>query len=525
MAFNLPPPWDPGYALPENVIDEGLERRGFVTKWMPRGTYDAPDVGTGGYVVPGYVMREGYGQGTFTTKWEPANYYDGPRVPHWLNKRPTVTADRRTGPGAQRVTFRRAAALGDDSDGGHPLFTEFGRRAADQVLARVAMLPPSQRKQALRTILDAIDPSLYGRANTYTQDLVRSGVRGPDAVRAALARAMSVGISTEIVNLGKTRTPPRSRSLLGLGRTSALVGTIAVNVPSAITATGIAVKSTTCAGYSWVTDHWERTRAGSVDMAGPAGIACPAAGGTPGGVSGDVSKVTVPAAFKRVAIGPWLFPLDGGTVGVHLASIPPAWVSFIASEADRVTGSPAMKALLSRDQLKVLIATGGQPLFRAKHPIKGEDWAVYIKAPIDPSDGKGLVAWLAHPTSDFSVTWKKIPPRSSGVLGSVGDAIASAINTLVATVVDVVTDVVDAIGDLACKVLNDPNAIAAGAAAGGGAGAAGVGIAQTTACKPPEAPPQEMPAAGSSSMLPLAIAGGAALVAVLILSTKKKAHP
>ena len=39
MPFNLPPSWDPGYALPDNVKDEGLERRAFVTKQMPRGTY------------------------------------------------------------------------------------------------------------------------------------------------------------------------------------------------------------------------------------------------------------------------------------------------------------------------------------------------------------------------------------------------------------------------------------------------------------------------------------------------------
>ena len=60
MAYNLPPPWDPGFALPQNVRDEGLQRRGFVTKQMPRGSYDNPSVGYGGFTVPQYVKDEGY---------------------------------------------------------------------------------------------------------------------------------------------------------------------------------------------------------------------------------------------------------------------------------------------------------------------------------------------------------------------------------------------------------------------------------------------------------------------------------
>ncbi len=131
MAFNLPPPWDPGYALPENVSDEGLERRGFVTRWMPRGTYDATRVGTGGYAVPKYVQKEGYGQGAVVTKWAPRGRYDIP-VPNWLDQRPKLLKQR-SFPGGNTLTFD--ALSGTDLPA---LYTSFGKKAARAVLARVA---------------------------------------------------------------------------------------------------------------------------------------------------------------------------------------------------------------------------------------------------------------------------------------------------------------------------------------------------------------------------------------------------
>ncbi len=89
--YNLPPPWDPGYAIPKSVLSEGLERHAFVTRMMPRGTYD-PEVGvpngnTRGYAIPKYVREEGTGRGTFTTAWTPRGYY-GPAIPHYLNRQP-----------------------------------------------------------------------------------------------------------------------------------------------------------------------------------------------------------------------------------------------------------------------------------------------------------------------------------------------------------------------------------------------------------------------------------------------------
>src|SRR5512142_806693 len=132
MAYNLPPGWDPGFVLPENVRDEGLERRAFVTKQLPRGTYDNPSVGTGVYAVPQYVLGEEYGPGTLTTKWRPSGTYDGGAIPGWLSRRPQVARTTMLPRGGREITMR---AMGDA-----PMpepFETYGQRAAQAMLARV----------------------------------------------------------------------------------------------------------------------------------------------------------------------------------------------------------------------------------------------------------------------------------------------------------------------------------------------------------------------------------------------------
>src|SRR5690606_13021923 len=123
--------WDPGFALPSNVRDEGLQRRGFVTRQAPRGTYDDPAVGTGGYAVPKYVLSEGYGQGVKVSRWAQRGRYDIP-VPNYLNARPIVAQDRRTVSGARVITMD---ALGDVAL--PTSFQRFGQQAATAVLAAV----------------------------------------------------------------------------------------------------------------------------------------------------------------------------------------------------------------------------------------------------------------------------------------------------------------------------------------------------------------------------------------------------
>jgi hypothetical protein len=212
MAYNLPPAWDPGFVLPKNVRDEGLERRAFTTRWLPRGTYDDPKVGTGGYVVPQYVTDEGYGQGTYTTRWQPDGTYNGPGIPNWLNQRPKVVKTQALPGGGRQVTIE---PLGDI-----PMpqpFEAYGQKAAAGLLSQVAALPPAQRAPVLKSILDRVDRSIWTRTQEIFSRYVKQGVSPADAFPLALSRSLSTGITAEVINTGLRRTAPQAQSLLGLG--------------------------------------------------------------------------------------------------------------------------------------------------------------------------------------------------------------------------------------------------------------------------------------------------------------------
>lgn len=214
MAYNLPAAWDPGFVLPKNVQDEGLERRAFVTKQMPRGTYDQPAVGTGGYKVPQYVLDEGYGQGTFTTKWQPSGSYSGPKVPHWLNRRPQVVRSKPLPGGGKVVTVQ---PLDGDGDAIPAAYQDYGTKAAQTIISRISRLPVSRRADAMRSLLAKLDKSLWSRTNDIWKRYVAQGVAPDKAFPLALARAISAGFSAEVVDIALRRRAPQVNSLLGLG--------------------------------------------------------------------------------------------------------------------------------------------------------------------------------------------------------------------------------------------------------------------------------------------------------------------
>jgi len=219
---NYPPSWRPGYALPGNVQAEGVERRAFVTKWSPRGTYDSSMNPTGGYAQPAYVMAEGVGQGTFTTDWVDSGTYMGPRIPHWSNRQPNVSLSS-GGPagGGQYLKIKpgKLSGLGGVSGSGAAsgkLFPAYGQAAATQILSRVNKLPPAKRKQALQQILNSVDPSLWGKVATTTNQHIARGASPMTALHKAISQHFATGIGNEVVALGKGRRP-RKGSHLGLG--------------------------------------------------------------------------------------------------------------------------------------------------------------------------------------------------------------------------------------------------------------------------------------------------------------------
>lgn len=340
MAYNLPPAWDPGFALPKYVRQEGLQRRAFVTKQMPRGTYDDPNVKTGGYDVPQYVTDEGYGQGTLTTRWQPSGTYSGPKIPHYLNRRPQVIADTGAPGGTQKITMI-APAIGMPANEGQavsmgaadafgwlrailgigkarPLppvrqpgqalhglggiagdapmpdpFPSYGQVAAMNILARMQMLPTNQRAKYLKKTLATIDPSLEARTGKIARDLRRQGMNSAQALHAGLSRAMSAGMLAELTLRGQGKRPS------GLSGCTGYTGCSAMGSAAPM------------AGYS--------KRAARRSLGATSAAATSAAAGGLTNVSSISTSNTV-VSPTEITVGPFKFDPAHGSYAVDFAS-------------------------------------------------------------------------------------------------------------------------------------------------------------------------------------------------------------
>jgi hypothetical protein len=578
MAYNLPPAWDPGFVMPKNVIDEGLERRAFVTKWMPRGTYDDSTDGTAGYMVPQYVKDEGIGQGAFVTKWQPRGTYNGPRIPHWLNQRPVVTRVQNLPGGGRKVTVQ---AMGDDDAPFPKPFEDYGAKAAQALISRVATLPPGQRQATLRAIMDTVDKSLWNRTQTIFHRYVRERKISPgDAFPLALARALSAGIAAEIITTGLRGTAPQAKSLLGLG----CYGCMA--------ALGEDASCQLTPGYSWVPDatvngqmvpgHWQRTARGATDVP-----YCPA-GAPPGTPVVTTAPVIRSHQEETFMVGPFEFQLaelkdrswEPGSFGADKANratspdlmflspdlLKPIPAQPAGSPVHRITPeiltwlrdrlTEAKDAEGKTDNLVHYTDTGGGSAGYAYPEIDAIAWfnAMGIQPPMPlrmhalwwlrttispfartkhPTTGKDLVLHVQLKKLDNAAPWDlvKNPTVLKVWLSRVPDAgildnllkIPSAIASGASVAGETVKDGLEVLGNLACEAFGGALGQAAGAAAATvvgvppQAGAAGVSIAQQACDKPPPPPPPP-----PSSILPTVLIAGGALIAIVLLTGKKK---
>lgn len=517
MPFNLPPPWDPGYALPQNVRDEGLERRAFVTKQMPRGTYDAPNVGSGGYEIPQYVRDEDYGQGAYTTKWQPRGTYNGPRIPQWIQRQPTVVKQRSISRTGAAVTFQRAP-LSDDElstlDQEPPLpdlYEDYGKRAAASILTTVRKFAPGDRKAKLKTLLDRIDPSLYKRAGDIAKRYVQHGLTAGEAFSRGLARALAAGIAAEVVTAGKTRTAPQPNSLLGLGcyGCNAALGATSPFALATAAGQGATIGQPVNAAAS---AHRKQLQVGDFVFDNYTVSDKPL-------ILNMRNAATIPAAWRSVIAkaitGPKVSQLGGikliaGMMNIFSAPKNPFYQTLGIPAGTKVLGSA----------LQTYEATSGKwsdgaddaiPIATFKHPESGHKWGVFVAM---------LPTRLAPTRMQVYVKWLPDKPWYTDALNWIAD--------LPAKIVNLVEEAVDKLGELACSLAQNPNAIAAGSAAGMAAGGPGAGaaigasgaaIAQQM-CGGPKYPVMPLPPP-PSNLLPLAIVGGGVLAAILLLRKKK----
>lgn len=587
MAYNLPPSWDPGYALPDNVVDEGLERRAFVTRQLPRGTYDNPRVGPAGYAVPKYVMKEGYGQGTFTTKWQPSGTYDGPNIPNWLNQRPQVVRSQRVPGGGTAFTVQ---PLGDT-----PMpepYESYGKQAAQILITRVAGLPAQRRAAAMKVILDKVDKTAWPRTQTIWDRYRRQGMPPAQAFPLALARAMSAGLAAEIIRAGQGRTAPQANSLLGLGCYGCMAALGATDFVSSVTGgpirvgttgTGASVDPTAVAppnacftspGYTWVDaagdigGHWERTAAGLPDIPRcpngppPAGttptiitlqpvVRDPRTTGVQVSPTADFAypftfRADTPAGMARDFSGPGDITVFGPGVPVEIVDalskasnlhvmrdIPTPWLAWMHDSITK-PGDLRDKSFVYDPQAD-----------RQNAPDVASDieyW--YGRMGIAP----GTQIWAASGWPQATIVWPldkstvglwwlmdSLNPRKPKsatnptvikfFLSKLPDlSLERQVVQFFTRIYDAAIDALHDLGNLACGIFSGPAGPAAGAAASTAVGAGpAVGVAGAGVAKGACGMPP--PVAPHSSFWPMALLAGGAVAAVAIVTRPRKKAP
>lgn len=564
--YNLPSPWNPGYAIPDSVLDEGLERRAFVTGMTPRGTYDDPTIGNAGYDVPRYIDDEGYGQGTFTTKWLPRGYY-GPGMPHWLDQ--TFTKIVGTAPASGDGTVLKMETLGDDAKpyraSARPIddrFQQFGRRSAAALMNAASSLPEGQRERAMRASMDAMDPGLYGRTITYANRLARRGFPKRAALAHGLAAGITEGMLAELARAGSSRTAPQAHSLPGLGcygcktalgatPTMTIVGTVSGSPiavgPSAPTTAACPTGQTK---YKWVeaaggvAAHWERARTGESGVC----ISGAAPSGPPGGVTVTDTNVLVvgplemPANANRSSFLTFKSPSDIARVSGLAEWIRKAWTTetggggFLVwnpSDANSIGSRAGWQAYVNPWIAAVGIAPGTKidtrkvmsflpgASYKFPNPIDGnKEWAVTIG--LYTQDGKlpAPPAGANDQTVPLMLRIAIVKPSDPGLLSKVLSTVAKVAKPAAVYGGGILSGAIDMVGDLACQLVTQPGAAAAAAAASGGAAAVGTSIAAGI-CGNPSQPIPVPVAEPTDYTMPIVIGAGAIGLA-LILSKKKK---
>lgn len=527
--YGVPPSWNPGYAIPRSIQNEGLRRRAFVTKMAPRGTYDASVGKNTGYATPQYIIEEPSGQGTYTTAWAPRG--TAPPIPDPMNR----TA------GAQ-------ISMGGLGNVGTPPanpFATYGQKAASRILKHVGKVPPLARPVVLAHMLNTIDPTLHARTQQNVRVLISRGVKPQAALQQGLAHAMSTGIVGELVNVGRSRRAPQPRSLLGLG----CYGCQAMGATEGATFTGATLQLTgtsSCPpppGFTWNGSNWERLRVGAIPVNGP----CGAKNTTTDNrglvwVSPDKDNQSTAFPFKASikTDSPRPELTDGGDKADYVftpaqaAAMPVSWKAWLKTmfttpptvdhytyHYDDTYAPPGGARAGIYDALGI---TKGSAIYIPKH-VDYNPWA-RVTWPTDNSQ-LGIYAWInASPAQGpynisldrLRILISKIPTQSSSIW-------ADLIQFFIIDGAYAISEGLKDLGNLACDTLGTPGAAAGAekAAAGtgtpvGAAAAAGVAIASgLCGNKPKPILPVAIP-----SILPLALAGAAGLVVLAIIKKKHK---
>lgn len=228
-------PYIPGYAIPQNVIDEPFRRGAIVSKYRKRKTISDPSTmrnprNPGGYILPQSVRDEPLGQGVRTTHYTKRGTIFG-LIPEIVTARQHT---ERVGVGifddnmsagklgvlssATMMGKSSLGALADAPGGGRDGIAQLSKQVAGMIMAGARQFrTPAEKKIFMQAVLGNIDPSFPAAVEAKAELLMKS--KKYDA-KTALLKAITVVTANhtfdQIMQMGKTGRRP-TRGLMGLG--------------------------------------------------------------------------------------------------------------------------------------------------------------------------------------------------------------------------------------------------------------------------------------------------------------------
>jgi hypothetical protein len=184
MYLKASNPWNPGYALPGNVMDEPFARGTITTRYTPRRTISSLSPGE-------FVGLEGLGS---------------------LGGH-TLAGSTLAGSTLAGSSLAGSTLGGPVGAAGDPV-AAFGRDAARLVMQRIMTVEPAVRKPLMKTILDSIESGMYAEVETKAEAYAK---KYPPAValEKGLAAAFANRFLAQVIKVGKTGQAPTG-GLLGL---------------------------------------------------------------------------------------------------------------------------------------------------------------------------------------------------------------------------------------------------------------------------------------------------------------------
>lgn len=324
-------PWNPGYALPANVLDEPPDQNGaMVTAQAARGTisafkpFGARHPWSTGYAIPGYINAERPGGPVTVTPQAPRGTIAVKQPGVFMKQRPTQYRGLGSfdggsqgsltsfGEGSLGATDAPSDVFGTKKD---PIL-QYGAEAARIIVTEVRKLPAAKRKAGMKEVLDAVDPALWIKVEKTAEKY--ANLAPQKALEKALTVELSNSMAEDLVALGRQGQPA---SLDGwftdarkfMGRQTTKVGSFGSSVLGKL---GSVACKLTNSGILGAT-------AGAAGMAsgGPTGAQAGMVGAQIAGTLCAPSPGSAPVSQQQSGMPSWVVPaaIGGGVLILVLA--------------------------------------------------------------------------------------------------------------------------------------------------------------------------------------------------------------